>query len=75
LVGQDLVQTDVKPAMGSEDFSFMLQKRPGAYICIGAGEGPNDPQLHNPYYDFNDEILPLGAAYWVALVKQQLPEA
>jgi len=75
LVGDDLVQTDIKPAMGSEDFSFMLQKRPGAYICIGAGEGPNDPQLHNPYYDFNDEILPLGAAYWVALVKQQLPEA
>ena len=69
------MQTDIKPAMGSEDFSFMLQKRPGAYICIGAGEGPNDPQLHNPYYDFNDEILPLGAAYWVALVKQQLPEA
>ncbi|MFO1135136.1 MAG: M20 aminoacylase family protein [Rhodoblastus sp.] len=73
LVGADLVQTDIKPAMGSEDFSFMLQKRPGAYICIGAGEGPSDPPLHNPYYDFNDAILPLGAAYWIELVKQQLP--
>jgi amidohydrolase/hippurate hydrolase len=73
LVGKGHVQTDVKPAMGSEDFAFMLQKRPGAYICLGAGEGPNDPPLHNPYYDFNDAILPLGAAYWVELVKQQLP--
>ena len=67
------VHTDIPPAMGSEDFAFMLQKRPGAYIGIGAGEGPNDPNVHNPYYDFNDNILPLGAAYWVALVKQQLP--
>ncbi len=75
LVGNDLVATDIKPAMGSEDFAFMLQKRPGAYICIGAGETDNDPPLHNPYYDFNDAILPLGAAYWVELVKQQLPAA
>ena len=44
-----------------------------ACICIGAGETANDPPLHNPYYDFNDAILPLGAAYWVELVKQQLP--
>jgi len=75
LVGQAQVHTDIKPAMGSEDFAFMLQKRPGAYIGIGAGEGANDPPVHNPYYDFNDNILPLGAAYWVALVKQQLPAA
>jgi len=75
LVGEAQVHTDIKPAMGSEDFAFMLQKRPGAYIGIGAGEGPNDPPIHNPYYDFNDRILPLGAAYWVALVKQQLPVA
>lgn len=73
LVDEAQVHTDVPPAMGSEDFAFMLQKRPGAYIGIGAGEGPNDPPIHNPYYDFNDAILPLGAAYWVALVKQQLP--
>ncbi|MDM0031302.1 M20 aminoacylase family protein [Variovorax sp. J22P271] len=75
LVGEAQVHTDIKPAMGSEDFAFMLQKRPGAYIGIGAGEGPNDPPIHNPYYDFNDRILPLGAAYWVALVKQQLSVA
>ena len=75
LVGKSLVQTDVKPAMGSEDFAYMLQKRPGAYICLGAGEGPNNPPLHNPYYDFNDAIMPLGAAFWVELVKQQLPAA
>ena len=75
LVGGEQVMTDIKPAMGSEDFAFMLQKRPGAYICIGAGETDSDPPLHNPYYDFNDAILPLGAAYWVELVKQQLPAA
>ncbi|WP_316154857.1 M20 aminoacylase family protein [Cupriavidus sp. BIC8F] len=73
LVGADNVKTDIKPAMGSEDFAFMLEKRPGAYIGIGAGESAEDPPLHNPYYDFNDRILPLGAAYWVALVAQQLP--
>ncbi|MDQ7958881.1 MAG: M20 aminoacylase family protein [Pseudomonadota bacterium] len=73
LVGEAQVHTDIPPAMGSEDFAFMLQKRPGAYIGIGAGEGANDPPVHNPYYDFNDNILPLGAAYWVALVGQQLP--
>jgi metal-dependent amidase/aminoacylase/carboxypeptidase family protein len=72
LVGESEVYTDIKPSMGSEDFAFMLQKRPGAYIYIGAGEGENDPLLHNPYYDFNDSILSLGAAYWIALVKQQL---
>ncbi|ARU03817.1 peptidase M20 [Comamonas serinivorans] len=75
LVGEAQVHTGIKPAMGSEDFAFMLQQRPGAYIGIGAGEGPNDPPVHNPYYDFNDNILPLGAAYWVALVEQQLPLA
>ncbi len=75
LVGETQVHTDIPPAMGSEDFAFMLQKRPGAYIGIGAGEGANDPPVHNPYYDFNDNILPLGAAYWVALVRQQLPIA
>lgn len=73
LVGADNLKTDSKPAMGSEDFAFMLEKRPGAYIGIGAGESAADPPLHNPYYDFNDRTLPLGAAYWVALVAQQLP--
>ncbi|MFT4266542.1 MAG: M20 aminoacylase family protein [Xenophilus sp.] len=76
LVGEPQVHTDIPPAMGSEDFAFMLLKRPGAYIGIGAGEeGRDNPPVHNPYYDFNDNILPLGAAYWVALVRQQLPAA
>jgi len=74
LVGEANVETHCPPAMGSEDFAFMLLKRPGAYIGIGAGEaGRDNPPVHNPYYDFNDNILPLGAAYWVELVKQQLP--
>lgn len=73
IVGLDEVNTNIQPAMGSEDFAYMLQDRPGAYIALGAGETANDPPLHNPYYDFNDAVLPLGAAYWVALVKQQLP--
>jgi amidohydrolase len=73
LVGQPQVHTDIPPAMGSEDFAFMLQQRPGAYIGLGAGEGPNDPPVHSPYYDFNDAVMPLGAAYWVALVSRQLP--
>jgi len=73
LVGADKVLTHIRPSMGSEDFSFMLQERPGAYICIGAGETGSDPALHNPYYDFNDAILPIGAAFWVQLVQQQLP--
>ncbi len=66
----NMVQTDIKPAMGSEDFAFMLQKRPGAYICIGAGRSRQRSRRYiNPYYDFNDAILPLGAAYWVELVE------
>lgn len=73
LVGPKNVDTDIKPVMGSEDFAFMLQQRPGAYIVLGAGEGPDNPPVHNPHYDFNDQILPLGAAYWVALVQQELP--
>ena len=76
LVGEANVNANCPPAMGSEDFAFMLLKRPGAYIGIGADEaGRDNPPVHNPYYDFNDNILPLGAAYWVELVKQQLPAA
>lgn len=73
LVGEGQVRTQMPPAMGSEDFAYMLLQRPGAYIGIGSGEGTDDAPVHNPYYDFNDRILPLGAAYWVALVQQQLP--
>lgn len=75
LVGAENVNTGMQPIMASEDFAYMLQHRPGAYIGIGAGERGDEPSLHNPYYDFNDAVLPLGAAYWVALVSEVLPAA
>ena len=56
-------------SMGSEDFAFMLQEKPGCYIWIGNGSSENSCLLHNPHYDFNDEILAVGAAYWVKLVE------
>ena len=51
----------------------MLQKKPGCYIWLGSGRGPDTPNLHNPHYDFNDDALPIGASYWVTLAEQQLP--
>jgi hippurate hydrolase len=62
-----------RPSMGGEDFAFMLEKKQGAYIMLGAGRTNDDPQLHNPHYDFNDEILPVGASYWATLAEQLLP--
>ena len=73
LVGADHVDTDLTPSMGSEDFAFMLQAKPGCYIWLGAGRGPTTPHLHNPHYDFNDDTLGLGASYWVTLAESQLP--
>jgi hippurate hydrolase len=61
---------DFTPSMGSEDFAFMLQAKPGCYILIGNGD--ESSSLHNPHYDFNDEILPLGASYWSRLVERVL---
>ncbi len=64
----------VQPIAGSEDFSFMLEKRPGNYIFLGNGvaaDGGYAP-VHTPLYDFNDEALPLGVRYWVALVRREL---
>lgn len=75
LVGSDKVQRDMAPSMGAEDFAFMLQQRPGAYIWIGNGSAEGGRGLHNPYYDFNDGILPLGASYWVQLVNTLLSQA
>jgi len=71
--GKDNVFTDAEPTMGGEDFSFMLQERPGAYVFLGQGGGPNNCFLHNPGYDFNDEVIPLGAGYLAALVEEALP--
>ena len=51
---------------------YMLQEKPGAYLWIGNGPAENGRKLHNPHYDFNDDILPIGSAYWVSLVAQEL---
>ena len=71
--GKNNVFTDAEPTMGGEDFSYMLQARPGAYVFLGQGGGPNNCFLHNPGYDFNDEVIPLGAGYLAALVEESLP--
>jgi len=81
VVGAAGVIRDVEPTMGSEDFSFMLRVRPGAYFWIGNGEGTHRAMghgagpcmLHNASYDFNDELLPIGATYWVRLAEKFLP--
>jgi hippurate hydrolase len=69
VAGKDKVNTDCAPLMGAEDFAFMLQERPGAFIYIGNG---NSAQLHNPAYDFNDEAIPVGTSYWVRLAETAL---
>jgi amidohydrolase len=66
IAGADNVDTDVPPTMGGEDFSFMLQERPGAFIFAGNGD---TAMLHHPAYDFNDELIPVGCSYWVKLVE------
>ena len=73
LVGADNVVRDLDPSMGAEDFSFMLQQRPGAYFRIGQGIGSGNCFLHDASYDFNDSILPLGAALFVRLVEHAMP--
>jgi amidohydrolase len=73
IVGANRVNLNPKSAMGSEDFAFMLQEKPGAYIWIGNGDGEGSCMVHNPGYDFNDEILPLGATWWVRLAETSLP--
>ena len=74
LVGSEHVVRDMEPSMGAEDFSFMLQVRPGAYMRIGQG-GEGSCFLHNSRYDFNDEILPLGSALHASLVEHSMPLA
>jgi len=77
LFGKDNVITEHEPTMGGEDFSYMLQERPGAYVFLGQGGGRGGEAvpclLHNPNYDFNDEVIPLGAGYLAALVEDALP--
>jgi amidohydrolase len=71
--GKGNVHTDAEPTMGGEDFSYMLQARPGAYVFLGQGGGPHNCFLHNPGYDFNDEVIPLGSGYLAALAEEALP--
>jgi len=68
--GGEKVLDDCPPIMASEDFAYMLEARPGAYLMIGQGEGPT---VHHPEYDFNDEISPIGASYFVKLVETAQP--
>lgn len=74
VAGADNVDADCAPMMASEDFAAMLREKPGNYIFIGnaAPDGKGSTMLHNPAYDFNDDIIPLGVAYWVALVEREL---
>jgi len=69
IAGKDRVDTDVTPVMGAEDFAFMLQERPGAFIFVGNGDTAG---LHHPAYDFNDEAIPVGTSYWVRLAETAL---
>ncbi len=74
LVGEGAVDADASPVTGGEDFAFMLDAKPGAFIFIGNGMGPDGVAhgLHTPKFDFNDDIIPLGAAWWVRVVEQEL---
>ena len=82
VVGADNVDANVEPTMGAEDFAFMLQAKPGCYVFLGNGDGAHRAgghglgpcQLHNGSYDFNDQLLPIGASYWVRLVEMGLPK-
>jgi hippurate hydrolase len=75
VAGEARVQEAPKPTMGGEDFAFMLEAKAGSYIMLGAGRTGDDPTLHDPRYDFNDEVLPIGASYWATLAEQLLPRS
>jgi hippurate hydrolase len=68
--GDSQVDTDIDPSMGGEDFSYLLEKKPGAYLYIGQGDDNHKAHLHTTKYDFNDNLLPVGVNYWVELVKE-----
>ena len=73
ILGRDKVVRDLQPSMGSEDFSFMLQQRPGAYFRLGQGGGEDGRVLHTAHYDFNDAVIPLGSAIFASLVEEKMP--
>jgi metal-dependent amidase/aminoacylase/carboxypeptidase family protein len=66
IVGANNVNTDHPPMMGAEDFAYMLEARPGAFIFVGNGDSAG---LHHPQYNFNDEVIPVGTSYWVRLIE------
>ena len=72
VAGAGNVHRDLPPTMGGEDFAFMLQEKPGCYLWLGNGPGEGGCMLHNARYDFNDDALPIGVAYWVSLVGELL---
>jgi metal-dependent amidase/aminoacylase/carboxypeptidase family protein len=72
LVGDDNVKRDMLPSMAAEDFACFLERKPGAYIWIGNGNAAGAAMLHNPHYDFDRAILPLGASYRVRLAESRL---
>ena len=69
VAGEDRVEPDAPPVMGGEDFSYMLEARPGAFIFVGNGD---TAPLHHPRYDFDDEVIPHGVSYWVRLAERRL---
>jgi hippurate hydrolase len=73
VVGEARTRPMPQPTMGGEDFSFMLNVRPGAYLFLGGGRGPEEAMVHHPLYDFNDEILPIGASWFATLAEQLMP--
>ncbi len=73
VVGEARVEPLARPTMGGEDFSFMLNAKQGAYLFLGGAKGKDDFMVHHPRYDFNDDILPIGASYWASLAEQLLP--
>ena len=72
LLGENKVRKDELPSMGAEDFAFMLREKPGCYVWLGNGPGTGGCSLHNPHYDFNDDVLIYGISYWVRLVETAL---
>jgi hippurate hydrolase len=72
VTGADNVNDAIEPVMGSEDFAFMLEAKAGAYAFLGQAGPAGSCMVHNPHYDFNDDLLPIGASYWVSLVRQAL---
>lgn len=83
IVGTDNIVQPVEPSMGAEDFAFMLHEKPGCYVWIGNGQGDHRTpghgmgpcMLHNNSYDFNDDLIPLGATYWIELARRWLSQS